>query len=206
MSLDVVGISHRFGNRQVLRDVNFSLEPGTIAAFRGPSGSGKTTLLAIIGGLIKPTIGHVCRPATGPAGMQWIHQTVNVLGRRSALDNVALSLYAQGLTRPEALSRARDALELVGLGAYGYRRVTTLSGGEMQRVSIARALASRPTLVLADEPTGQLDRATTVTVASALLELRITNAIVAIATHDSDVAVVCDRRFDIADGVVTEEP
>lgn len=205
MSVEVINVSHHFGPRQILRGVNLSFAPGTISALRGPSGSGKTTLLAIIGGLLKPSSGHVQRPPTGPSDLQWIHQTVNVLGRRSAIDNVAISLYTKGLTRAKALSIAGEALARVGLENSANRRVTTLSGGEMQRVSIARALACRPTLVLADEPTGQLDRSTTETVLGALAALRETEAVVVIATHDPNVAAMCDRRFDLNDGVVTEE-
>ncbi|MFA5564495.1 MAG: ATP-binding cassette domain-containing protein [Acidimicrobiia bacterium] len=204
MSVEVAGVSHHFGTHTVLTNINASFHPGTITALLGPSGSGKTTLLAIIGGLIKPSVGQVTRPNISPGKLQWIHQSVNVLGRRSAIDNVAVSLYAQGSTRAEALVVAEAALERVGLAGFATRRVTTLSGGEMQRVSIARALACRPTLVLADEPTGQLDRSTTQTVADALVALRESGAVVIIATHDPIVAAICDRRIEIVDGQINE--
>jgi len=204
MSLDLMAVSHSYGRREVLREINLSIPPGTITALKGPSGSGKTTLLAIMGGLLEPTKGMVSRPDRGPGDSQWIHQTVNLLGRRSACDNVAVALFSQGYSRREATSLATAALRTVGLGDRAKRRANTLSGGEAQRVSIARALVGSPSIVLADEPTGQLDRATTAVVLDALVALRKPGSVIVVATHDPDVAAICDRVLLVANGTVTE--
>lgn len=206
MSVEVAGVSHVYGKRTVLRDVTVTFEPGTISAIRGPSGSGKTTLLAIIGGLIKPSAGAIRHPIYGPSDVQWIHQSVNTLARRSAVDNVALSLYGKGMSRRPALDRARIALARVGMTGMELRRVSTLSGGELQRVSIARALACEPRLVLADEPTGQLDRSTSENVFAALAELCGTDTVVILATHDLEIASKCHRRLNLVDGELSEQP
>lgn len=204
MSVELLNVGHAYTAKPVLTNITLRLEPGTMTALQGPSGSGKTTLLAIIGGLIRPRFGTVIGLPAEPGQVQWIHQTVNLMSRRSSIDNVAVALYPTGVTRAEALDRARTSLAVVGLADYAHRRVNTLSGGEAQRVSIARALTARPALVLGDEPTGQLDQVATATVLDALLALPRQRSIVVIATHDPSVAARCDRQFAVANGNVRE--
>lgn len=172
-----------------------------------PSGSGKTTLLAIMGGLLSSTSGEVY--VTDAGGTQssvrhhtgWVFQTTNLLGRRSIIDNVIVGALARGTPYQLALEQGMSALDLVGLGDMDDRAARTLSGGEAQRLSIARALVAGADFLLADEPTGQLDKATTdhvVNVMLAAVERRSVGAVV--VTHDRSVAERCTRIVALTDG------
>ncbi|MGA9597710.1 MAG: ATP-binding cassette domain-containing protein, partial [Acidimicrobiia bacterium] len=169
-------------------------------AVMGPSGSGKTTLLAILGGMLKPTHGraaiHVDDDRTlSPGGyVAWVLQTSNILPDRSTLDNVTIGAFAAGQRRPAATREAGHALGLVGLSSLATRPVRQLSGGEVQRVATARAIVSRRPFILADEPTGQLDQATSVPVLDALLADSESRGVV-VVTHDPAVAQRCDRIY-----------
>jgi len=211
-------ISHRYGGGPiVLDDINLAIAPGESVALTGPSGSGKTTLLSIMGLLTVPKGGTVFLddgtiPTRGPVrdrlradAYAWVFQTVNVLGHRTARDNAALGLLARGVPRAEASRRAEDALEAVGLAGHVAARVVDLSGGELQRVCIARAVASAPRFVLADEPTGQLDHATSENALDALWSARHPDTSLVIATHDPSVARRCDRVVSLVDGYAVED-
>lgn len=210
MPLTVTSVTHRYHPRldPVLTDVDLEIADGATVALMGPSGSGKSTLLGIIGGLLAPAEGAVqvdahpipTRPAERSRLFSWVFQTVNALGRRSAVDNVALPLLAQGDTRPEAETAARRVLEDVGLGHRVQAQTASLSGGELQRVCIARALVTRPRYLLADEPTGQLDHRTSNHVLDALWAARTESTTMIIATHDHEVAERCDRIIHLLDG------
>lgn len=205
LTVDRVGFAHR-GAPPVLQDISLVVERGESLAVVGPSGSGKTTLLALIGGLLRPQTGaiHLAdSPGAPPRPVvdetSWVLQTVNVLADRSVLDNVVVGAYADGASRAQAVARARESLDAVDLADYASRPVRTLSGGENQRVVIARALVSRRIVVLADEPTGQLDQATSATVVDALLRTAVDRVLI-IVTHDPDVAARCSRTYRLAAG------
>ncbi|MGH2632920.1 MAG: ABC transporter ATP-binding protein [Tepidiformaceae bacterium] len=214
MSLELIHVSHSYGRGRppVVRDVSLAVAGGETVALMGSSGSGKTTLLTILGLLTKPTAGHIYldgdpiaadRPdadALRSSCFAWVFQTANALGRRSALDNAMLGLLTRGRRHQDARSEARAALDAVGIGDLAWREARSLSGGELQRVCIARALAVRPRFLLADEPTGQLDHATTLGVVQALLDNRPAGTAVIIATHDAEVAARCARILRIVDG------
>ncbi|GIW19928.1 MAG: ABC transporter ATP-binding protein [Chloroflexota bacterium] len=208
MSLRVSGVAHRYGNGPiVLVDVDLEVEADDTLAIVGPSGSGKTTLLSIMGGLLQPTEGEVVldgfvvgREELPSGSLSWIFQTINLLGRRTALDNVALGLLALGYSVDEARERARTMLETVGLRGLEDRPAMTLSGGEAQRVGVARALVGRPRYVLTDEPTGQLDRSTSLLVADALFTARPAGTAIVVASHDPLLADRCRRRYELVDG------
>lgn len=212
MSLAVAGVTHRYGRGAppVLRDISFGLEAEVSIALMGPSGSGKTTLLGILGLLFAPWEGSVLLDGRAVSGREatqlrassfgWVFQGTNALPRRSALENAALGLLARGFGGAEARRRAAAALDAVGLGALAAKPANTLSGGELQRVCIARVLASAPRFILADEPTGQLDGATTVGVVEALVANRPAGTSIIIATHDPEVAGRCDRIVRLRDG------
>jgi len=208
MSLRVSGVAHRYGNGpMVLIDVDLVVEPGDTIAVVGPSGSGKTTLLSIMGGLLRPFKGEAVldgfvmgREEPPPGSLSWIFQTINLLGRRTAIDNVALGLLALGAELHEARARARILLEAVGLKGIEDRPAMTPSGGESQRVGVARALVGEPRYVLADEPTGQLDRSTSLVVADALFGARPAGTAIVVASHDPLLAERCRRRYEIVDG------
>jgi ABC-type lipoprotein export system ATPase subunit len=176
----------------------------------GPSGSGKTTLLAIAGLLTRPSEGEVLIDgapiATGRTAdvrtrlFAWVFQTVNVLSARTVQDNAMLGLLARGVAEGEAREEASAALSMVGLGDLRGRTANSLSGGELQRLCIARAIAARPRFLLADEPTGQLDRATTERVTRALIEGRPAGTTLLVVTHDARVASQCDLTLALQDG------
>jgi len=204
----VTGLSFAYGgDKDLLSNVNFEIQSGEAVALMGPSGSGKSTLLHLLGGLATPGSGQVRWGNESPdyrraREVAWIFQTVNVFRRRSALDNVAIGLYAQGLRWHECIERSSDIFEAVGLSYCRDRLVDDLSGGELQRVVVARALVGAPLLVLADEPTGQLDATTSLAVIEALLRARPNNSTVIVATHDSDVAGACGRILQLENGSV----
>ncbi len=218
-SLALRDVTHRYGEGgpPVLRDVTLSIEAGQTVALMGPSGSGKTTLLTILGLLTAPSSGVVeldgePAPKAGPALARiraerfgWVFQTANALPRRTALDNAALGLLVRGQPRNVARQQALPALEAVGVAHLAQKEARQLSGGELQRVCIARALAARPSFILADEPTGQLDHATTLDVTAALLRNRPAGTAVILATHDAEVARQCNRLVRVIDGHITEE-
>lgn len=200
-------------DRMVLDGVDLEVPDGETMAIMGPSGSGKTTLLSILGLLLDPTSGSVLidgQPA--PAGERlrhplrsntfgWVLQTVNVMGRRTAAENVAIPLLSSGMPREESHGNAVAALTRVGLGRFADAPVRLLSGGEVQRVCIARALVHKPRFLLADEPTGQLDYATSAEVLDAFEELlSVTGSTLLVATHDPTVARVCHQIVDLVDG------
>jgi ABC-type lipoprotein export system ATPase subunit len=216
--LHVAGVSHRYGKGPlVLDNIDFFVASGETVALMGPSGSGKTTLLSIMGLLTKPVSGSVAvdgvrlhrrgrrLDAERTELFSWVFQTVNVLGQRTATDNAALGLLARGVPRYRAAQQANRALAAVGLADRIHDEVTELSGGELQRVCIARAMAAVPRFVLADEPTGQLDHATSQLVLDSLWEARCPDTSLVIATHDLMVAKRCDRVMRLVDGRTVAE-
>lgn len=212
MSLSVEGVSHHYDSRRVLDDVSLVVEIGEAVAITGPSGSGKTTLLGIAGLLMRPTSGSITidghpvpdssrqRDRLRASKLGWVFQTTNVVGRRSTLDNVALGLLAHGADRSVARRRAAELLDGFGLGARASAPASSLSGGEVQRLCIARALASPARYLLADEPTGNLDRSSTLSVVEALNQASGHDVGLIVATHDPLIAAGCQRVLELVDG------
>ncbi|MDR0284260.1 MAG: ATP-binding cassette domain-containing protein [Propionibacteriaceae bacterium] len=196
VALDQVG--HRFTTQNWLfRHLTYSFDEGTTTAVTGPSGSGKSTLLAIIAGSLAPTEGQVNRTAAGR--VRWVFQNPLGVPRRSAIDHVVLPYLAQGTSRKTARCRALDTLELFDLLGVADRLFADLSGGEAQRLMLARAVASTPDLLLVDEPTAQLDRHAAETVASVLSATAVSGAAVIVATHDPLARQACGSIVDLSD-------
>ncbi len=202
-----------------LRGVSLSVEPGEIIAIMGPSGSGKSTLMNIIGCLDQPTAGIYWLDGEEVGQLDddqlaairnrrigFVFQTFNLLARTTALDNVALPLIYAGLGRSERQRRAREALGAVGLGDRLHHTPTELSGGEQQRVAIARSLVNQPAIILADEPTGNLDSRSGREVMAILQQLnRERGIIVVVVTHDPTISHHTSRILHLHDGRITEE-
>jgi len=201
---------------EVLRGVNLTVANGELVALRGASGAGKTTLLNLLGGLDAPTAGEIWFGAQNLAGFSenqmarfrnasvgFIFQAYHLLPELDALENVCLPARMARVPAAEAERRGRKLLAEVGLGHRLEHRPTELSGGEQQRVALARALINRPPLLLADEPTGNLDSRTGEQIIDLLLALRAERrATLIIATHDTQVACRAPRILDLVDGVI----
>lgn len=199
MSLTVRGLGFAYGSgRTILEGVDLHVAAGRMVAVVGPSGSGKTTLLALAGGLLRPQRGVVEVGGRGTVG--WIFQGTNVLTNRRVVDNVTLPVRMAGWSRAGADAAARDLLHSVGIGHLADQAAGDLSGGELQRACVARALIGQPALVLADEPTGQLDAANTRVVLAALATLGRRGCATVICTHDPLVATSCDAVYRLVGG------
>lgn len=194
-SLSINACGHRFaGANWLFRNVSFEAQPGSVTALVGPSGSGKSTLLAICGGLTQPAEGAVrWNGSERVPDSAWIFQESSGVARRSAVDHVALPLLARGYSRRQAELHARELLDKVDLAARAHAQYRHLSGGEGQRVALARALATGRQLMLADEPTAQLDRQTARLVCDLLRNVVQSGPAVIVATHDPAVAEMADR-------------
>jgi putative ABC transport system ATP-binding protein len=201
-----------------VRGVTLTITGGELVAVMGPSGSGKTTLLHLMAALERPSSGtvRVAGQALGGlsdrrlAGLRAHHlgvvfQQFFLLEHLSALDNVATGLLYRGIPGPERRRRARQALERVGLGHRLGHRPTALSGGERQRVAIARALVGDPQVVLADEPTGNLDSAATAELVALLRQLNRQGVTLVVVTHDPQVAAAAARQIQLRDGQVVAD-
>ncbi|MBF54738.1 MAG: macrolide ABC transporter ATP-binding protein [Euryarchaeota archaeon] len=214
--LEVNGLTKSFGSLNVLKGVNMQVEKGEMVALMGPSGSGKSTLLNIIGGLLAGDTGEInlddrIYGTRGPASVVdvrrskigWIFQDFHLLDNLSALDNVAIALELSGVSSEEAVSAAEVALQKVGLGDRLNFIPDQLSGGQQQRVAIARAIAGNRPVLLADEPTGNLDIASGKEVMKLFKELchDEKNPIsILMVTHDPDLASTADRMLLLNDG------
>jgi len=211
--LRLEGVSFRYPGAAIdtIREVSATfIADGSVNAVVAPSGAGKTTLLAILGGLLSPSsglvtasvAGHLVHPTQVAA---WILQTTNSLPRRSVLDNALLPLLACGTDLVAASARASAQLEALGLSSVQDQQARTLSGGELQRLSIARALLSDLPFLLADEPTGQLDDATTDHVVATMLNaVQASRATLLLVTHDRRLARASDRILRLDGGRLNE--
>jgi putative ABC transport system ATP-binding protein len=201
-----------------LRGVTLAIQPGDYVAIVGPSGSGKSTLMHLLGGLDRPTSGRLLLGGRDVAGLSpaemarvrnevigFVFQSFHLLAQTSALDNVALPLIYRGVRRAQRRKQAGAMLERVGLGHRIGHRPNQLSGGEQQRVAIARALVTEPAVLLADEPTGNLDSVSGAAVLALLEELNAERGVaLAIVTHDRDVASRARRQIVMRDGVIVD--
>lgn len=189
-------VGHRFGDSPWLfRGLSLDLKPGHVYGLTGPSGSGKSTLLSLLAGWEAPAAGSISRPAG--AAVSWVFQNPHGVAARSALDHVSLPLLATGMTVAAAEDRATALLDRFGLLHAAQRPFSSLSGGEAQRLMLARGFASTPTLFLVDEPTAQLDPSTALEVDTALGALAGESVIVVVATHDPRTRDACTDVVDL---------
>jgi putative ABC transport system ATP-binding protein len=223
--IQVEALTKTYGNGEVavtaLDNVNLRIDEGEFVAIMGHSGSGKSTLMNILGCLDRPTEGHYWLGSEDVSRMNktqlaairnrrigFVFQSYNLLPRTSALRNVLLPLLYNGhqeLSANEREALAQQALERVGLGGRLHHRPNELSGGQQQRVAIARALVNDPLLVLADEPTGNLDTSSSQEIAAILCELHDQGRTIVMITHESDIAAYAQRTIRLRDGRLIDE-
>jgi putative ABC transport system ATP-binding protein len=217
IDLDRVSRTYQMGHVEVpaLADVSLQVHPGEFLAIVGPSGSGKTTIMNILGCLDRPTAGQYTLDGT-PVGdldddslaavrsrtIGFVFQSYNLLPRTTALENVATPLLYQGVSRSKRQARAKTALERLGLGDRLDHEPTELSGGQQQRVAVARAIVTEPALILADEPTGNLDSHAGAEVMALLHELNDAGRTIVLITHDTEIAAAATRQIHLRDGRV----
>ncbi len=219
VELDRVSRTYAMDGVQVdaLRDVSLTVRQGEFVAIVGPSGSGKSTMMNIVGCLDRPTAGSYRLAGTAVAELGddalarlrsrtigFVFQSYNLLPRTSALDNVATPLLYQGVGRKDRIARATAALERLGLADRLHHEPSQLSGGQQQRVAVARAIVTDPALILADEPTGNLDSASGRDVMALLRELHQSGRTIVLITHDADVATAASRQVHIRDGRIID--
>ncbi len=220
IALQNISKDYRMGETTVhaLRNINLQIFPGQYVALMGPSGSGKSTLMNIIGALDTPTEGTYLLKGTNVGEMDddqlaeirnkeigFVFQTFNLLPKLTALENVALPLVYAGVPKKERLARAREVLEAVGLGDRTGHKPNQLSGGQRQRVAIARALINNPSIILADEPTGNLDSKSSEDIMRLFDRLHKEGNTIILVTHEPDIAAHAHRLIRLFDGEIVAD-
>ena len=201
----------------VLKGIDLDIQRGEYVALMGPSGSGKSTLMNLLGCLDTPTSGTYVLADRDVSGMGeqelaevrnqeigFVFQTFNLIPRQTALDNVALPLVYAGIGKEERLERAADVLRSVGLGDRMHHQPNQLSGGQRQRVAIARALVNKPSLILADEPTGNLDSTSSDEILKLFDEIHAAGNTLVVVTHEEEVARHAKRVIRLRDGIIAD--
>lgn len=217
--IDIKNITKSFGNLQVLKDINLHINKGEVVSIVGPSGAGKTTLLQIIGTLDKPDSGTICLDGIDVNKLStrklsdfrnqhigFVFQFHQLLPEFTALENVMIPAYIAGKSNSEAKQRALDLLEFMGLSNRANHKPAELSGGEKQRVAVARALVNKPAVILADEPSGSLDSKNKAELHQLFFDLRDKfGQTFVIVTHDEGLAAITDRTIHMKDGEILED-
>ena len=211
---------YRIGSQDfaALAGITLQIAEGEFAALMGPSGSGKSTLMNILGCLDRPTSGSYKLDGREVANLSdnelaltrnksigFVFQNFNLLGRISALDNVALPLVYAGIGKEERTERAMEKLRAVGLGTWSHHKPNELSGGQRQRVAIARALINNPHIIMADEPTGNLDTKSTHEIMDIFESLHQEKKTIILVTHEPEIAARASRQLLLSDGVITKD-
>ncbi|MEM6347374.1 MAG: ABC transporter ATP-binding protein [Bacteroidota bacterium] len=215
ISLSHIRKTYQMGSTEInaLRDVSLDIFPNQYVAIMGPSGSGKSTLMNVLGCLDTPSSGDYFLNGTNVSGMTdadlahvrnkeigFVFQTFNLLNRSTALDNVALPLVYAGLGKGQRQKRAAEVLTNVGLGDRIDHKPNELSGGQRQRVAVARALVNDPSIILADEPTGNLDTKTSYEIMALFGELHAKGNTIILVTHEEDIAQYAEKVIRLRDG------
>jgi len=220
LAMDKLCKSYQLGTHElkVLRDIDLTINRGEYVAIMGPSGSGKSTLLNMIGCLDRPTSGDYRLGGQSVAHLDdddlsmirgarigFVFQSFNLIAQLNVIENIEIPMYYQGSSEQESASRARDLAEMVGLGERLGHRPSELSGGQQQRVAIARALSNDPLIILADEPTGNLDSASGSDILTILDRLHDEGKTLIVVTHDEHIATRAERVIRLFDGRIAKQ-